>query len=225
MSTAVVGSGLRIAPLARDTLQERVYTQMADLILDGEIAPGQSVTIQGLAESFDVSAMPVREALKRLTAANALTVVSGRSIGIPPLTLDRLTDLRNVRLEVEGTAIAWAAQNARDALVASLRQQLDRMEQGTATDDTKAYLRGNRAFHFAIYRSARSPTLNSLIEILWLQISPYFNLLRESGNYVSSNRHHRTMIEALAANDPVAAREAIAGDIEDSYAVLSAVLT
>jgi hypothetical protein len=78
--------GLKVAPLARDTLQERAYRRICDLILDGEIAPGQVVTIQNLAETFGVSAMPVREALKRLTAAGALSLVAGRSIGVPRLT-------------------------------------------------------------------------------------------------------------------------------------------
>jgi DNA-binding GntR family transcriptional regulator len=106
---AVAQADIRAAPVARDTLQERVYNRLASLILDGDIPPGRLVTIQSLAEAFGVSAMPVREALKRLTASNALTVVSGRSIGVPPITLERFTDLRNVRREIEGAATAWAA--------------------------------------------------------------------------------------------------------------------
>src|ERR1700740_3238931 len=104
---AVAQADIRPAPVARDTLQERVYNRLAGLILDGDIPPGRLVHIQSLAgavcvsgmplgEAFGVSAMPVREALKRLTASNALTVVSGRSIGVPPITLERFTDLRNV---------------------------------------------------------------------------------------------------------------------------------
>ena len=107
---AVAQADIRAAPVARDTLQERVYNRLASLILDGDIPPGRLVTIQSLAEAFGVSAMPVREALKRLTASNALTVVSGRSIGVPPITLERFTDLRNVRREIEGAATAWAAK-------------------------------------------------------------------------------------------------------------------
>jgi DNA-binding GntR family transcriptional regulator len=110
-------------------------------------------------------------------------------------------------------------------LIATLTGQLARMEQATAAGDTKVYLRANRAFHFAIYRATQSATLNSLIEILWLQISPYFNLLRESGNYASSNVHHRAMAEALSRADAAAARAAITDDIEDSYAVLANVLS
>jgi DNA-binding GntR family transcriptional regulator len=213
-----------VEPLGRETLQDRVYNQIAGLILDGGIVPGQLVTIQGLAEAFGVSAMPVREALKRLTAANALTVVSGRSIGIPRLSLDRLTDLRNVRTEVEGTAAAWAAARIDGAGLAELGRQLERLDRSIPAGDTRDYLLANRAFHFTIYRAAGSPTIVSLIEILWLQISPYFNLLRESGNYVSANLHHRAMVDALAARDAAAARAAMAADIAGSFEVLGKVL-
>jgi DNA-binding GntR family transcriptional regulator len=224
METVATKSEFQVEPLARDTLQDRVYQQVVSLILDGGIVPGQLVTIQGLAEAFGVSAMPVREALKRLGAANALTVVSGRSIGIPPLSLGRLVDLRDVRLEVEGTAVAWAARriDARD--LARIEEHLERMEGSIADGDTRAYLRANRAFHFTIYRSAGSPTLVSLIEILWLQISPYFNLLRESGNYVSANIHHHAMVEGLARGDRDAARAAIAADVAGSFEVLAKIL-
>src|ERR1700757_3411756 len=89
---------LQVVPLARDTLHERAYRRICDLILDGEIAPGQVVTIANLADAFGVSTMPVREALKRLMTAGALSLVTGRSIGVPRLSLDRLADLRRVRL-------------------------------------------------------------------------------------------------------------------------------
>lgn len=224
MRASAAKPGLNVEPLPRDTLQDQVYRRVAGLILDGGIAPGQLMTIQGLAEAFGVSAMPVREALKRLTAANALTVVSGRSIGVPPLTLERLTDLRDVRLEIEGTATSWAATRADKNALKHLRDELDRMELAISSGDVKGYLQANRAFHFAVYRSAGSPTLTNIIEALWLQIGPYLNLLRESGNYVSSNIHHRAAVDAIANRDPVAARAAISGDIQDAYSVLADVL-
>ena len=88
----------------RGTLQDHVYRQLCELILNGEIAPGQLMTIQALADAFGVSAMPVREALQRLIAARALTVISSRSIGVPHLTRASALDLRRVRLEVESLA-------------------------------------------------------------------------------------------------------------------------
>src|SRR3954451_24955357 len=73
-------------PVGRESMQDRVYRQLVSMILDGDVEPGRTVTIAGIADAFQVSAMPVREALHRLTAAKALTVVAGRSVGIPPLT-------------------------------------------------------------------------------------------------------------------------------------------
>ena len=223
MAAPVPQRRLQVEPLARDTLQERVYNQLAGLILDGGIAPGQLVTIQGLAEAFDVSTMPVREALKRLTAANALTIVSGRSIGIPLLTLERLTDLRKVRIEIEGAAAAWAARSIDVDGIAELEEHLKRMERATAAGNVKSYLQGNRAFHFTVYRASDSATLVGLIEILWLQISPYFNLLR-STNYLAANRQHRMIVEAMRERSESKARAALVSDIEAAYEVLTVTL-
>ena len=216
---------LRVAPLARDTLHERAYRRICDLILDGEIAPGQVVTIQNLAEAFGVSTMPVREALKRLTSAGAISLVTGRSMGIPRLSLERLADLRRVRLSVEGIATEWAAELMEPGELARLRRQCALLSRAAKQEDVKDYLRANRAFHFTIYNAARSPTLVALIEALWLQIGPYLNLLRGSGNYIASNATHRAILEALAAHDGKAAAKALRADINDAYAILSKMLS
>ena len=209
-----------IAKLSKETLQDRVHRQISDMILDGGIAPGQLVKIQALADAFGVSAMPVREALHRLTAENALSVVSGRSIGIPKLNRSRLTDLRDVRIEVESIAVSWAAKLFTEAGLQNLRTQLDELTAGSQHRDTKAYLRANHSFHFTIYRLAGSPTLLKIIENLWLQISPYFNLLHSSGNYSTANKHHLGMLQALNDRDAVAAKEALREDIVAAYRVL-----
>jgi len=210
----------QVARIPRETLQDRVYRQTTDLILDGEIAPGELVTIQGLADAFGTSAMPVREALKRLTSANVLTVVSGRSIGIPPLSAERLSDLRRVRREVEPLAASWAIGRAAPADLSVLELLLGKMEEAIASGEVRAFLHGNRAFHFGIYRIAGSPTLDAIIETLWLQISPYFHLLYDSGNYPVANREHRAMLEALLDGDRERLMAGVCRDIDLAYDVL-----
>ena len=127
MTDAFLRAALPVVRVPRNTLQDHVYRQLCELILNGEIAPGQLVTIQALADAFGVSAMPVREALQRLTAARVLTVISGRSIGVPPLSYERLSDLRRVRIEVELLAAVWA--NAKH------RQRRDRATAGVRDGD------------------------------------------------------------------------------------------
>lgn len=206
-----------VAPIPRETLQDQVYRQISDLILTGEIMPGELVTIQGLADAFGTSTMPVREALKRFTSANVLTVVSGRSIGIPPLSADRLTDLRRVRREVEPLAASWAVGRAGAADIDALRAVLVQMDDAIGRGEVKQYLQGNRAFHFGIYRLSGSAALTSIIETLWLQISPYFHLL---GNYGAANQKHEAILTALAAGDVEELRDGIRHDIDSAYEVL-----
>jgi DNA-binding GntR family transcriptional regulator len=209
---------VEIVPLSKETLQDRVYSQVTELILDGSIVPGEMVTVQSLADAFGVSPMPVREALRRLTAANALTVVSGRSIGIPALSRERLTDLRNVRFEIEAFAAGWASQRRSEADIAIFARDLDALERANGADDVKAYLRANYTFHFAIYRAAGSETLLKIIKDLWLQISPYFNMLH--GSYSTANTYHQQMFAGLRDQDEEAVRAAVRGDIDAAYNLL-----
>ncbi|ESW80484.1 FCD domain-containing protein [Mesorhizobium sp. C280B] len=58
-----------------------------------------------------------------------------------------------------------------------------------------SYLRANYAFHFSIYRAAGSENMLNIIENLWLQISPYFNMLHDSGNYSTANQHHQHCLQ------------------------------
>jgi DNA-binding GntR family transcriptional regulator len=224
MTDAFAKSTLPIAPAPRGTLQDHVYRQLCELILNGEIAPGQLITIQNLAEAFGVSAMPVREALQRLTAPRVLTVISGRSIGVPPLTIERMLDLRKVRLEVETLAADWAAPLISVKMIRRLEDTLRRLERAVRGGDRKEYVRLNRAFHFGIYSAAGSEVLLAIIENLWLQISPYFHLLHASGNYPEVNEQHELMLEGLRDRNGSAVRRALHNDIEEASRILVGLL-
>src|SRR3954471_21907613 len=128
MALARKKKDLPFLPVSRETVQDHVYRRMKELILNGDIEPGGTVTIQSLADAFGVSAMPVREALHRLVAEKALTVVAGRSRGIPPLNIDRLEDLTRARIEIEGVATKWAARVISPADLAKLDDLIATME-------------------------------------------------------------------------------------------------
>lgn len=224
MAVAAFRSDGDILPLSKDTLQEQVFRRVREMILDGSIMPGETITVQSLADAFGISPMPVREALRRLMAANALMVVAGRSVGIPPLSQARLVDLRNVRFEVEGLAAGWAAQRRDDETLERIGRHLEALEGANAAGDVKAYLRANYAFHFAIYRAAGSESLLKIIEDLWLGVSPYFNLLHGSNNYTAANRQHRAMLTAMRDGDAAAIRRAVQADIDAAAQVLVGLL-
>lgn len=215
---------LPVRPVGRETVQDRVYRQLRELILNGEVEPGQTITIQSLSDAFQVSAMPVREALRRLMAEQALTVVSGRSVGIPALTRDRLQDLRRVRSEIEPLATCWAAQRIGAPELRRLDDLVDSMQIAADEMDGRRFVPANHDFHFTIYRAAESSALLSIIESLWLQIGPYFHVLRASDNWHAANAAHQQILAALRQRDGAAAAAALCRDIEDAAQTLEGLL-
>ena len=210
--------------VTRATLPDEIYKRIKDLILDGGLMPGEMVTIQGLSSAFGVSAMPVREALQRLTGERALTVVSGRSIGVPELDPGRFADMSRVRIELESMAAAWATGRLTAGDLKQLATYVKAMDRANADGDTRAYVRANHTFHFAIYSAAGSEALLSIIEGLWLRVSPYFHLLHQSGNYAESNLEHRLILDALSRNKPAEVAKHLQRDIEAAAEVLQELL-
>jgi DNA-binding GntR family transcriptional regulator len=211
-------------PVFRASIVDTVYEKMRDLILDGGLEPGRTITVQSLSAVFDVSAMPIRETLRRLVAERALTVVAGRSVGIPRLTIDKLDDLRRVRIQLESIAMAWAIRALTPKDFDDLAGHIDSMEFAITKGDRAGYVSANRRFHFVIYRASESPALLSAIESLWLQIGPFFSLLNESGNWQLANVQHRELREALIRKDLKNARAALRSDINGGLDVLKTML-
>ncbi len=209
-----------LSPVSKDTVQDRVYNSLRSAIMRGEVKPGETLTIPGLAETFGTSAMPVRQALHRLTAERAITVISGRTVGVPPLSRHRLRDLARVRIQVEGLAAAWAAEHASAKLVDHLSGLVEQMWRDSEAEDATGFLNRNQRFHFTVYEAAGSTVLVAIIEGLWLQIGPYLSLLHRSGNYRAGNQNHQALTDALKRGDSDGARHALEGDITKAAELL-----
>jgi DNA-binding GntR family transcriptional regulator len=207
-------------PIQNDKLHDRVYDQLCTLLREGEFTPGQAVHVARVAEAFGVSAMPVREALTRLQAIGVVANVSGRSLGVPSLGYEELTDLRDVRLEIEPLAVKWALANWDDAFVADLEKLLKRLEANERSGDVQGYIKANYEFHLRIYQQSNSPVLIDIINTLWLRVSPHLYQLERENQYKVSNIHHRKIVRAIREDDEATATQELVLDISDAYEVL-----
>ena len=207
-------------PIQKDKLNDQVYDRLCMLLREGEFTPGEAVHVARVSEAFGVSAMPVREALTRLLAIGVVANVSGRSIGVPSLGYDELTDLRDVRLEVEALAARWAVRNRDDAFVADLEALLERLESTERSSDVRGYIKTNYEFHLRLYQQSQSPVLIDIINSLWLRVSPHLYQLERENQYKVSNIHHRRIVQAIRKGDEQGASDALIQDVSDAYDVL-----
>ena len=90
---------------------ELVYRRLREMILCGELEPGQAITIQGLVATLGAGMTPVREAIRRLTSESALVFQGNRRVSVPVLTLDQIDELAFARLALEPQLAFWATEN------------------------------------------------------------------------------------------------------------------
>jgi DNA-binding GntR family transcriptional regulator len=212
-------SRLGLVRIERETVQERVYAALRDQLMRGGFEPGQKLKIGALATAFGTSAMPVREALNRLTAERAIESMPNRSVRVPALSKNALQDLMETRFAVEGLAVARAAAKMTSRTLAELRDLIHAQSATDAEHISEASAKQNRAFHFAIYRESGSTVLLPIIESLWLQFGPYLRVASErfDGREGRGTNFHVEIVEALARRDGAAARAALESDIGRAF--------
>lgn len=213
--------GLGRAPLMRQTLQEQLYHRLREALAGGAFLPGEAVTIRALAEQFDTSTMPVREALRRLVSDASLEMLANRTVRVPPLSKARLLELCRIRGALESLATELAAANLTNPQILRLERLCGDMETALAEQAPNRYLRHHRAFHFAIYNAAHSPLLLAMIENAWVRLGPYLHFFFDAAGVVGTpEAHHREIVAALRARDAVGGAQAVARDAQSAAAAL-----
>lgn len=228
-SRSRLGGTPSLKPVARrKTVQDLVYEQLRRALMSGAFEAEANFTITALAEQFQTSHMPVREALRRLAAEGALRISTSGTAHVPAITLPELADLCRARVIIEGATAVLAMPNLTAQDVADLSELRGRQEAAGVEGRISDLVAINRAFHFHIYDRAGSPVLMSQIETLWLRSGPYVRLLSDlmvdllrtdrSGGFV---RHHDLMLAALREGDAGAFRDALESDIRATESLLA----
>jgi DNA-binding GntR family transcriptional regulator len=162
---------------------------------------------------------PVRVAVSRLIADEALEVTPNRAVRVPLMSAARFEELTTIRLAIEGFAIERAATRRTAAELAQVRRhdRAFRRQCRSRTPDPALAVQANHDLHFTAYRAAGLPTLMPIIEGLWLRIGPVLNLdMRSSPRRLQMGQaetSHAALVEALQARAPAAARAALQADI------------
>lgn len=192
---------------------EAIYLKIRDMILFGELAPGQAVTILGLRDSLGAGMTPVREAIRRLTAEGALEAQGNRRVCVPEMTLKKLDQIQFARLQIEPHLAELSCNNQKVGLVPDLRLLDAEVDTAIESGSVERYLETNYRFHFRLYAEAEAEILKKIANSLWLQVGPSLRIV--CGRYGTSNLpdKHDEAMAALLAGDAIRAGRAIAEDI------------
>lgn len=226
---AVSHASIGMQPIARTTLNELAYARLKRALLSGRIEPGSTLTLRQLALQLGTSVMPVREAVTRLSAENALEVLPQRGIVLPALDRAAAEEIWSLRVTLEGEACALAARRMTPPALARIRELCATVEAAAVAGDLHAVLECNSDFQFAIYQAAESPLRLQLIEVLRMKSAPHCTaairaMLDEHPPYYAQCwRNHDALVAALAAGDATAARRIKQHDLRGLRALVEQV--
>jgi len=180
----------------RRTASDYVAEALRRAILNGEFADGEELNQVELAEHFNVSRVPIREALRRLEAEGLIVAAPHRRAVVLGFTPARIAEIFEARALLEGFMLERAAPHLTSEQLDELRGLVDEL---AAVNDHTEWLDANRRFHERLW-DAQSVTVRAIVVQLTSQVERYLRRVGGLDRAGEANAEHRAIVEALAAD-------------------------
>jgi DNA-binding GntR family transcriptional regulator len=187
------------------TLSGQTTVALREAIIKGDIAPGEKLNEPKLAEQFQVSRGPLREAIRRLVAMRLVRHVPNVGATVVTLELQSILELYDVREALEGKAAALAAENMSLQDIAKLRALLE-LHRQHSEDNAGEYMQtdGDFDFHYQIIKGSGNQLLtDQLCDELYHLIRMFrFQTSRFKSRSNRALIEHEQLIYAIEQRDP-----------------------
>jgi DNA-binding GntR family transcriptional regulator len=144
---------------SEQTITSNISEKLINAIVNGDIPPGSKLSEPKLAQQFNISRGPLREAIRRLEGLNLVSHVPREGVKVVTLTLKEVIEIYHVREALEGLAAGLAARNMEQQEIDELHHLLALHEQ--YIDDNGEYFRqeGDVDFHYKIIQGSKNKLL------------------------------------------------------------------
>jgi DNA-binding GntR family transcriptional regulator len=184
--------------IVRTTTVELVTTAIRQRILSGDLAPGEVLRQEALADELGVSRVPIREAITRLTGEGLLTKVPHKGAYVAELSIEEVQETFEIRLRLEPWLFSQAIPHITDAEIAKAEKLVNEMDQA----ESGMWGQLNWRLHEPLYLPARRDITLQMLRVLHDRSDRYFRFqvvqvpIREQ-----SHDEHMNLIEACRKRD------------------------
>lgn len=198
------------------TKKDYAVALIRDLIVAGELDPGERVNQSNLADRLKISLTPVREALRQLEAEGLVASSAHHGVRVSSADHSSVTNVYVVRRRLEPYAAARGTVGLKPSECRVAADLLRRLNKASDRGDARAIRKANYDFHFLLYVRAHQPFLEQLIRMLWARF-PWDVLSVVPGRMNSSRVEHEEILAAMEAADPQQVANAVDRHIAKSY--------
>jgi DNA-binding GntR family transcriptional regulator len=204
-----------------ETSKSLIYKKLRRSIIMGARNSGERLNVEEIADEYNTSVTPVRDALQMLSHEGLVDIKPRSGYFVKSITLKQLRDLLDVRRVLELTGIERAALRATEEQI----DEMSHVHAGYTGDDDESYDRytdENRRFHYLLARASGNNELAELVGSLHDRLAR-FMVMRRAGKTMEVT--HERIIEALKKQDVESARQALLDDIDRAHeAILDSVM-
>lgn len=198
----------------RQNRADQLRVLIEEDIASGRLPPGSRLEESALADRFNVSRTPVREALAQLASAGLVEMRPRQGAVVATLSLEDIVEMFEVMANLESLCAELCARRMSAADHASLLALHRRCEEVIESGDTDAYYEANRRFHEAIYAGSHNRHLEEMTRSLRNRVAAYRRIqLRHPGRLRASWKEHDSIVQAILAGDAERARDLTKGHI------------
>ena len=195
------------------TSKSLIYKKMRRSIIMGQRTSAERLNVEAIAQEYNTSVMPVRDALQMLSHEGLVLIKPRSGYFVATITLKQLRDLLDIRRILELSAIERAALRITPEQI----QDLETVHVGYTGDDDESYDRytdENRRFHYLLAKASGNNELADLVGKLHDQLAR-FMVMRRAGKTMEVT--HKRIVDALKDHDTETARQALLDDIDRAH--------
>lgn len=196
----------------RANLTGQVYEQLIDILIRGELRPGDVIVERRMADRLNASRTPIREALGRLEAEGLVYKQPGRGVTVSPFSTEAFVELLHVRQLLESDAARLAAGRIPAARIEEIRAALQELGNKTSPSLSEIW-EVDDMLHGEIADAAGNALLAGMIRDLRRR-THVFNAYRNPSKYKFGVEENAALLDAISSGDQEMARKAMAHHIE-----------
>ena len=192
----------------RRTTTDHIASALRTAIYDGQFADGEELNQVELAQYFNVSRVPIREALRQLQAEGLVRIIAHHKTVVAGLNVQEVVELIEMRAVLEAHMVRKSGPRLDGAAIARLHELCDEMDR--ITDYGSHWVLKNWEFHQTLYGPGSSKTMIDLVERIHLKIERYARQAGTQARLREAAAEHREIvghIERKAYDDAAAAIE------------------
>lgn len=199
-------------------LRKDIVDILRDLIISGELKPGERLVEPDMAEKLGVSRTPVREAFFRLESEGFVTVIPRKGAIVAPFSIKDAEELYEILIELEGLAAKLSCENMSPAEIEKIKK-IEQKIQLCETYEERIAL--NQQFHNTYLKYSKNDLLISILENLHQKMSRYSCFVfKYPERLKKSIQEHDQIVDAFESKDSKKAGTLVENHINNSKKIL-----